>query len=237
MTAGTTVRLQRDRVLQEVEGVLRAGNTVLVWGPWGAGKSTWLAEVLDRAASDGIPCGLASRTASLHDVTQALARAYPAVSLEARSQRQIRAALRMALERRPGLLLLDGLQAPGVALRSFLRSLRGTGLGIAFAADVEHSRDRRRLQALRLAYYEWAFPPLRGAAFRQLFERSMPAPLHAADRQALLRVAAGRPGWIVRMGERLRDDGYWRGDRIRVEMLRADVTLEVLEHYGSVPGG
>lgn len=232
-----SARLLRDRLLDEMEGVLSSGQTILVWGPWGAGKSTWLAEVYDRAASQGLPCGLARRTASLHDVTEALAGAYPAVSTGGRSQRQIRAALRMTLERRPGLLLLDDLQAPGVALRSFLRSLRGTGLGIAIAADVEHPRDRRRLQELRLAYYEWPFPPLRGEPLRRLFESSMPVPIHAADRRALLRMAAGRPGWIVCMGERLRQEAYWRGRRVRVEMLRADVSLDVLESYGSVSAG
>jgi len=223
--------LLRDRVLREIETLLRAGNTVLVWGPWGIGKSTWLAALHEHARRERLPCGISPQTSSLRDVTQAFARAYPEVSLEQRSQRQIRWALRLALDAQPGLLLLDDLRKAGSALRSFLRSLRGSGLGIGIAADVEGPRDLARLRALHLAYHERAFPPLRGAPLHKLVSNAVPASIHAQDRRTLVRMAAGRPGWVVRIGERLRDPEYWRGDRIQLEKLRADIAVEVLAHY------
>jgi hypothetical protein len=231
MTEQRSSRLLRDRVLLDVEMRLRAGNTVLVWGPWGIGKSTWLAGLYERSVSEGVPCGLAPRTTSLHDVTEALARAYPGVSLTNRSQRQVRSALRMALEARPGILLLDDLREAGTAMRGFLRSLRGTGLGIAIAVDVEHPRDLARARRLGLAYHQRAIPPLRGEPLGALVARAWEPTIHPSDRRALIRIASGRPGWVVRIAERLRDDAYWRGCRICCEKLSADVTLDALAHY------
>jgi len=221
----------RDRTLLEVEALLRAGNTVLVWGPWGIGKSTWLERIRERAISEGRPCGLSTRTTALRDVTVSLARAYSGVSRESRTQRQLRSALRMALESRPGFLLLDDLREAGGAMRGFLRSLRGTGLGIAIAADVENPHELERVLRLRLAYYRIPVPPLRGEPLAALLSSAVQRAIDPSDRRALVRIAGGRPGWIRRMGERLRDPGYWRGDRIRLEKLQADLTLDILERY------
>lgn len=220
----------RDRVLDEVETLLGRGQTVLLWGPWGIGKSAWLARLHEHAEAAGVPCGLAARTDSLADVTRALCRAYPEVPTSNRSQRGVRSALRMALERRSGLLLLDHFRATGTATRGFLRSLRRSGLGIAIAVDIEHPRDLERVKALRLAYYERAVPPLRGEPLRRLLASAVgDAPRR--ELAEIVRMAAGRPGWIVRIGERLRDREYRRGDRILLEKLHADLRLDVLAHY------
>lgn len=220
----------RDRVLDEVEALLRRGQTVLLVGPWGIGKSAWLARLHERAEATRVPCGLSARTDSLADVTRALSRAYPHVPTSNRSQRGIRSALRMALERRSGLLLLDHFRAAGTATRGFLRSLRGSGLGIAIAVDVERPRDLERVKALRLAYYERAVPPLRGEPLRRLLASAV-GDARRHELTAIVRMAAGRPGWLVRIGERLRDPEYWRGDRILLEKLHADLRLDVLAHY------
>jgi hypothetical protein len=142
----------------------------------------------------------------------------------------------MAVESNPGVLLLDHLAGGGTALKGFLRSLQGTGLGVLLAADVEDQRDRARARALALAYREVEVPPLSQRHLRLLLDRGLadnhlPHRLADRDRKALLELAAGRPGWLHDMAQRLAAPHYWEGQKVLIELLRCDLSLEVMAHH------
>jgi len=218
----------REKLLAQLQGAAMTGKTVLVFGPIGIGKTAILRELQRRVAAAGRPCGYASRVTALGDVTRALGDAYPEVSAHERTQRSYRASLRMAVEVRPGVLLLDHLARAGTGLRGFLRSLQGTGLGVLLAGDVEYPRDRARLRELRLAYREEEVPPLTPRQLRRVLEdglraRTLPWPLGERDRAVLLDAAQGRPGRVVAFAERLADAQYWEDGHLRVARLTGDV--------------
>ena len=224
----------RTALLADLSAQVAAGNTVLIHGPWGIGKSALLAELHRSWRARGRPCGLAPQTRVLGDVTLALAEAYPKVTSTGRSQRQLRSALRMAVESNPGVLLLDHVAARGTALKGFLRSLQGTGLGVLLAVDVEDRQDRERVRALALAYREVEVPPLPPRHLRLLLDSGLadiPHRLADLDRKALLELAAGRPGWVHDMVRRLAAPHYWGGQKVLIELLRCDVSLEVMAHH------
>lgn len=228
--------LGREQLLASLATAAEAGHTVLIHGPWGVGKSALLRALRCRWREEGRPCGLAADTRSLADVTQALCEAYPAVRTAGRSQRHIRSSLRMAVEANPGLLLLDHIGSGGTAVKGFLRSLQGTGLGVLLAADVEDWRDKGKVRALGLAYREIEVSPLPPRHIRLLLDSrlasaSLPHRLTDAHRSALLELAAGRPGWIFSMVQRLAEPRYWAGQGVLLELLRCDISLEVMARH------
>ncbi len=227
--------LGRAALLDSLERQVAEGQTLLLHGPLGVGKTALLLELRRRALASGCPCGYARRTEHLSDVTQALLRAYPATSAQGR-QSHVRGLLRLAVERQRGTLLLDGVRAAGTALKGYLRSLRGTGLGVALAADVEHARDHAGVRALRLAYLEVAVPPLGSRQMRALLERRLeaarlPRAPGVEDRALLLEIAAGRPGILSVLVQALEDPQSWREGRIRGERLRTERAVAVARQY------
>lgn len=233
---GGTV-LGRDEILDTVEALAFSGETVLVYGPLGIGKTAILGQLAHRADHAGRPCAICPRTERLSDVTEALVRGY-ATRTGALTQRKRRSRVRLAIEHNPGILLLDHLLEVGSAVKGYLRSLRGTGLGVLIAADVEQSRDHAHVRALGLAYRELALPPLHGRHLRRLLDfelRSgrLPYAVPESDREALIDVARGRPGWIVRLAAAASQMRYWRGDRLLIELLATDVSMAVTSHYGA----
>jgi energy-coupling factor transporter ATP-binding protein EcfA2 len=213
-----------------------AGHTVLLLGPVGIGKSALLAELARLFDREGCPCGSVPETRCLGDVTEALARAYPGVSSARDHQRRRRGLLRRAVIQRPGVLLLDQLRTATPAMKRFLTSLWGTGLGVILAGDIEHARDRARIRGFGLAHRELVVPALGWRHSSQLLHRALatrdlPHPIAVPDRAKLLKVAQGRPGWILRIADRLTAQRYWRGGRICVEVLHSDLTLEVASRY------
>jgi hypothetical protein len=230
--------LGRAEVVSTLETLALKGETVLVYGPVGIGKTAILAELKRRVERRGLPCGLAPRTERLQDITEALQRAYPDAAGRAHTQRAIRGSLRLATERTRGMLLLDQLLEVGTAAKGFLRSMRGTGLGVVMAADVEHPRDHARVRAWGLAYREHALEPLRGRCMRSLLDRrligrSLPGHLTDEDRQALLEIARGRPGWIDRLVASAADPRYWGAAGLLREVLHADISVAVTRQYVS----
>jgi hypothetical protein len=229
--------LGRDEILDTIQALALGGETVLVFGPLGSGKTAILDELARRVEQPERPCAFCPRTERLSDITQAFARCYLAGG-EALTQRQRRGRVRLAIERHPGILLLDHLLDVGNAVKGYLRSLRGTGLGVVMAVDVEHPRDHARVRARGLAYREIALPPLPGRYMRRLLDREIeaqqiPNRLLEADRHALVQVARRRPGWIVRLIAAAAKAHYWRGDHLLVDLLAADVSLAVAQHYGA----
>ena len=143
--------LGRAAVVDRLTKLAVAGRTVLLLGPVGIGKTTILGMLASALSETGRPVGLCHQASSLGDVIAALGRAYPEIGTRAKTQRALRGALRLAVDHRPGTLLLDHLVGAGTALKGFLRSLQGTGLGVVIAADIEHERDHARIRAMKIA--------------------------------------------------------------------------------------
>jgi hypothetical protein len=232
----------REAILTSLGTLVEKGRTALLYGPVGIGKTVVLRELRRRVERQGYPCGFAPRTRTLHDLTAALAQAYPGVGVDAPDQRHLRSALGVAVEGRPGVLLLDHVGRLGTAARGFLRSLHGTGLGVIVAADVEHERDHTRVRALRLTHVEIALPPFGERAISELLgeylaTRPLPHRLDPRDRGRLVDVTAGRPGWVAMLAARLPDRRYWAHGRVLAEVLRADVAAAVAEQYAAAEAG
>lgn len=220
----------REALLARLEAELRAGRSVLLVGPPGMGKSTVLEALFGRLAARGLPCGLAPVTASLGQVTAALARVYapagPLAGGRAVSARRLRSELRLAAEERPGALLLDHVRAPGTAVRGFLRVLRGMRLGVLLAADAGRPQERVGLRALGLAQLELELPPLASRQMRALWraleaERAGLVGLGREDRARLMRLVRGNPGRLVACAELLRDARFWHQGRVAFGLLGA----------------
>ncbi len=227
----------RSQILDAVGTLAVRGETVLVYGPLGIGKTAILGELARRAEQAGRPCAICPRTERLSDVTEALVRCY-ATGTGTLTQRQRRSCVRVAIERKPGILLLDHLLDVGNAVKGYLRSLRGTGLGVVIAVDVEQPRDHARIRARALAYRELELPPLHGRYLRRLLDReiesqTLPHPISESERDALIDVARGRPGWIVRLAAAASQARCWRGNRLLIDLLATDVSMAVAHHYGA----
>lgn len=228
--------LGREEVLDTLGRLAFDGETVLVYGPMGIGKTTVLNALARRTEESGRPCAFCPDTARLADITEALVRGY-SIDTGALTQRRRRSRVRLAVEHRPGILLLDHLLDVGTAVKGYLRSLRGTGLGVVIAADVEHPRDHARIRTRGLSYREIALPPLperymRRLLDRQIKARQLPNPVSEPDRSALVQVAQGRPGRVVRLVAAVSQPRYWRGDRLLIDLLATDISIAVTQQYG-----
>ena len=228
--------LGRTAVLGALARQLDAGSTVVLYGPVGAGKTSVLGWLRARAQACGKPCGLSSATETLGDLTSALAQAYPHVDVQSGTMRQARARLRSAVEESPALLLLDHLGRTGTAFKGALRAMRGTGIGVLLAADVEQPRDQDRVRSLRLTHHEVAIPPLHGSTMRALL-RSLVAETSLARRPtdedlgALAAATDGLPGRAVWFVNALKDPRAWRGSRPRCDWLRTESIIAAAERY------
>ena len=237
MPASTAPRTpRRQRLLAQLRDAALDGGTVLLLGPVGIGKTTLLRELRRQAVETRRPCGYAPRVAALGDATRALGDAYPEVTARGKTPRSRRASLRLAAEARPGLLLLDHVVAAGTALRGYLRSLRGTGLGVVIAFDADTPRDRARLRELRLGYHEVDVPPLGARALTALLDsglagQALPGVLSRAERKRLVAGARGCPGRIARLPPLLADPTYWREGRPLCGVLMEAVESAIFARY------
>lgn len=222
----------RALLIQELMSHVESGHTVLLYGPYGIGKTAILLQVRERLRKSREPCAFASRTQTLADVTRALADVYAAPCGSARA---LRSRLQLAIEAHPGALLLDDVKSAGAALKGFLRRLDGTGLGVVLAANAENDRDHAALRAMRLAYREVRVPGLASRHMRRILELSVaeftPAAISPHDSSALLEIAAGRPGILRFLVSRLSDVRFWNGAALRLEMLRSEAAIETGRAY------
>jgi hypothetical protein len=225
----------REEALRTLGARLDQGLVVVLFGPVGVGKSALLRALQRRARRLGRPCGLVPRTDGLRDFTEVLARAYPAVAASA-TRRQTRSRLRLAAEARPGVLLLDHLGQIGNAFKGAIKSIRGTGIGVLLAADVDHPRDHDRVRALGLSHYEIPLRPLHASSMRALLrslldERTLPFALMPEHLRALVAATEGLPGRAVDFAEALVDPASWSRATPRTEWLRTGAAIRAAEHY------
>jgi hypothetical protein len=217
-----------DALRRDVARRLRRGDHVVLYGPFGSGKSALLTDLETRLVSGGVPCARVAFTRSLDDITQALDRAYPFANiLEAPSGADRR--LRNAADLTGGVLLLDHLVDVSNAMVKFLRRLRGGILGVLTAVDTEIDRERRRMRPWRLGALAVRMPPVSAALLRELLraqctEHHLPLPTPDVEWQ-LAREARGRPGWVLKCVELQLRGSYQQGEQLFVSALSADTEI------------
>ncbi len=219
----------REALVVDLVNRLNEGQTVVVYGPPGIGKSALLAAIREQVLRREIPCGLAVRTMQPSDITCALASAYPEVA-PCSSQRLLRSRLRDAVQKRPGVLLLDHFRSRSTATKGFLRSLRGTGLGIIIAADTFAERDHASLRALCLSSIELKVPPLGLRYQRELWHgwaTALQLSVSKSDTDAVLKLAEGRPGYLEFMASVLAGRSRLDGSRLLIHTAHVDVIAKL----------
>jgi hypothetical protein len=226
--------LGRQTLVAELTRLALEGETVLLYGRRGVGKTAVLEAVGSEVRRYGRACSISLRTEVLADVVEALARCYP--HARGPSRWATRARLSVAARERPAVLLLDHLGAATPAVRSYLKRLRGTRLGVIIAADVEHSRDRAYVRSLRLAYREMEVSPLERRVMYRFLDvalegRPLGRPLLSDERAKLLKLAAGRPGVAALLLELLGRSTASREGPIHWELLRCEVSAAIAAAY------
>jgi len=226
----------REKLLDQLEEEVLRGSTLLLLGPLGIGKSSILEALASRLRGRAGPCSLAPNTRCLGDITSALASAYPDIDASSLTRRRLRSRLRLGVEAQPGVLLLDHVTAAGTAMKGFLRSLRGTGLGVLLVADVENRRDHAAIRALHLTHMEIGVPPLVRSTMAAILDaglerQHLPHPLHEDDRNHLLRLAKGNPGRLVSFVSLLPEERYWRDGRVLTASVNEAALELVLRRY------
>ncbi len=113
-------------------------------------------------------------------------------------------------------------------MRAYLRDLRGTGLGVVMAVDVENTRDHARLRGYRLSSFERAMPKASRRALAELLDG---IPLTDKQREHVLDLADGRPGWAAWMAERLRRPENWRAGQPAIGLVHGELVVDVAKRY------
>jgi len=208
---------------------LRRGEHMVLYGPCGSGKSTLLADLETRLTGASIPCARAAATHSIDDITRALEQVYPAVDAPEVPRRTVQPRLWEAADLQGTVLLLDHLTDISNAMVRFLRRLRGGIVGVLTAVDIEVEHERRRMKPWRLGALTMRMPPVADALLRELLQARcadlhVPLPGPDAERQ-LVRVARGRPGWILKCVELQTQGHYWQGEQLFVSVLSSDTEI------------
>ncbi|HVW70670.1 MAG TPA: hypothetical protein VHB68_16950 [Steroidobacteraceae bacterium] len=206
---------------------------MVLYGPYGIGKTTLLLDLETRLWASGVVCARAPQTRSMEDITQAIESAYPNLHPRAVAHRTPGARGWEAAELQGGVLLLDHLTQVSSAMVSFLRWLRSGIMGVITAVDVEVEREQRRLRPWRLGALSIRMPGasadlLRGLLRKHSAELRLPT-LDAEVERRLIREARGRPGWIVRCVHLQIEARYWQGTQLFASALCKD-TEAALQH-------
>ena len=220
----TSARLLRSHLFARIQ----RGEHLILYGPRGSGKSRLLAQLQERLAKAGIPCGVSSTTSCLNDITCALERAYPEAAGTARTRRGVRSRLWLAADQHRGALLLDHVSAMSTVMLGFLRRLRGGIAGVLLVVDFDVERDRRHMQALRVGMLSVRMPRTDARALHRLLRTACvdwPGMLDRPTRAQIVRAARGRPGWIAQCAALMPQRQYWHEGRLRVHVLSTDTEI------------
>jgi energy-coupling factor transporter ATP-binding protein EcfA2 len=223
-----------------IETALRNGESLLVLGPRGSGKTHLL-----RECPLAVPgTAFVQYTANLHLLLQALAGAlvnagYTRIprSVASRSKPtsvHLRGVLWSALEKQPARIVLDGIDSASFpVLRFFQRIYFVSGMSI-----VASARDAFGLGALARLFWDprktLQLRPLNDAASADLFEQAVRAyGVHAANldefRSRVLESAAGNGGQIVEMCRLAsRPEYLTAAGRIKFELVRIDCLVRTM---------
>jgi hypothetical protein len=216
-------------LIAAVASDMRRGRHVVLWGPRGSGKTTLL-HALRRELAD-VHCALSTSTESLDDITRALERAYSAVPTRGLKRRAARARLWWAADVAPGCLLLDHVTRVPAAMKGWLRRLRGGVMGVVLAVDVDSSRERERLRAMKIGSTTFRMPPMAPRTLSRLlttwWTQSLASPLIAPARRILMRAARGRPGWMRQCVTLACDTRYWHEGQLKTEVLILDTEIRL----------
>lgn len=205
---------------------------MVLYGPYGSGKSTLIADLETRLTDAGVSCARAAATHSLDDITLALEQAYPAADVLEVPRGALRPRLWKAADLQGGVLLLDHLTDISNAMVGFLHGLCGN-VGVLTAVDSEVELERRRMRPARLGALSVRMPPVSAALLRELLQARcahlhVPLPGPDAERR-LVRAADGRPGWILKCVELQTQSHYRQGEELFVSELSADTEIALRE--------
>jgi hypothetical protein len=211
---------------KDVSRRLRRGEHLVLYGPWGSGKTTVVIDLEDRFRHAGIPCGRSELTQSIDDILRALKSAYPSVDTTGLDFPTARAQLLEVAIANVGILLLDHVIEVDNSMARFLRRLHRGPVGVLSVVDVEVEEEKRRLRPWRLGTLAVRIPPESANRLAELLESAhrdygLP-PLKAEFKTQLLRFAQGRPGWIRTCIELERNGHYWQSDQLFITKLRED---------------
>jgi hypothetical protein len=202
---------------------------MVLYGPFGIGKTTLLVDLERRLRAAGIACARVPLTRSLEDITQAIESAYPGLDPRTVARRAGGAPGWEAAQLQGGVLLLDHLIHISTSMVSFMRWLRGGIMGVITAVDMEVEREERRLRPWRLGALSIRMPGASADLLRDLLkEHSTQLQLPKLDAEVerrLIREAQGRPGWILHCVRLQTQVCYWQGTQLFVSALCSDTEL------------
>lgn len=211
---------------KDVSRRLRRGEHVVLYGPWGSGKTTVVLDLEERFRQAGIPCGRSGLTQSVDDILEALKAAYPSVDTTDLELPKVRARFIEAAVTKAGIVLLDHVIEINNLMGRFLQRLHRGPIGVLSVVDVELEDEKRSLRPWRLGTLAVRIPPESANRLAQLLESAhrdyeLP-PLSPECKSQLLRFAQGRPGWIRACIELERNGHYWQGDQLFISQLCED---------------
>ena len=211
---------------KDISRRLRRGEHLVLYGPWGGGKTTVVIELEGRFRQAGIPCGRSELTQSVDDILNALKAAYPSVDTTGLDLLGARARFVEAAISSAGILLLDHVIEVDNLMARFLQRLHRGPIGVLSVVDVEVEEEKRSLRPWRLGTLAVRIPPEPTSRLAELLEsyhreHGLP-PLKDEFKAQLLRFAQGRPGWIRACLELEREGHYWQDDQLFISQLCED---------------
>jgi predicted ATPase len=227
----TTVRELRSDLLKR----LAHADHVVLYGPRGSGKTTLTLQLYARFTDANIPCALCKSTASLDDVTRTMEAAYPQVDTQSVSRKTARARLWEAADHRGCVLLLDHVTDVSTAMVGFGRRLRGGIAGVLYVVDVDVEREKQRMRRKRLALSA-RMPPASIGRLRALLRSRCQERGFAVEpemERQILKMAQGRPGWIVQATILMGQAQYWHDGHLYPSLLCTDTEISVRQ--GELP--
>jgi len=227
--------LEQER--KRIERALRNGDSLVVLGPPGSGKTRLLQECCRNVAGTAFVDYRANR----HQLPRALSEALVAAGHDGirqgaarQSAVHLRGMLWNALEKRPARLVVDGIGGASFpVLRFFQRIYFVPGMSI-----VASARDALALGALGRLFWDprktLQLTPLNDAASAELFGNAVSAfNVHASNlrefQSRVLQASAGNGGQIVEMCRLAARPGYRTGSgRIKFELVRIDSLVSTM---------